>query len=162
RCPDRAKTANNTRQRPSPENDYVGRTVSGTSSATTVRRLGRRTASHKNAKLVIVFSSAVLYLVILALYSPPMPFLRLLLLSFLICADLPAQTIRASIYGRVLDPSGGAVSGARVKAIHADTNTTAFFVSDDLGNYDFPRLLQFGEYRLEVEAPGFQKLIRSG
>jgi Carboxypeptidase regulatory-like domain len=88
--------------------------------------------------------------------------LKVLLLFFVLCADLPAQTIRASIYGRVLDSSGGAVSGARVKVIHTDTNTTAFFVSDDLGNYDFPRLLQFGEYRLEVETPGFQKLIRSG
>ena len=49
-----------------------------------------------------------------------------------------------------------------LKVIHTGTNTTAQFVSDDLGNYDFPRLLQFGEYRLEVEAAGFQKLIRAG
>jgi hypothetical protein len=30
------------------------------------------------------------------------------------------------------------------------------------GNYDFPRLVRFGEYRLEAEAKGFQKLIREG
>jgi hypothetical protein len=73
-----------------------------------------------------------------------------------------AQTIRASIYGAVVDPSGSGIPGAIVRAIHGATNTELTFTTDQQGNYDFPRLVKFGEYRLEAEATGFQKLIREG
>ena len=45
-----------------------------------------------------------------------MSWTRLLLFLILLAADVSAQTIRASIYGRVLDASGSAVSGAPVKS----------------------------------------------
>lgn len=72
------------------------------------------------------------------------------------------QTIRASIYGTVVDPSGAGVPGATVRAIHIATNTETTFVTDSSGTYDFPRLVRFGEYRLDASAPGFRKLVREG
>lgn len=88
----------------------------------------------------------------------------LYLLALVVCLTAPGfgQTIRASIYGTVMDPSGSGVPNATVRAIHAPTNTELSFVTDEFGNYDFPRLVKFGEYRVEAEARGFQKLIREG
>src|SRR5215468_6592423 len=91
-----------------------------------------------------------------------MRLLRILAVSFLFAACLNAQTIRGSIYGRVLDPTGSPIAAAKVVAIHVATSTESRYETDGLGQYDFPRLLQFGKYRLEVEAPGFQRLIRDG
>ena len=73
-----------------------------------------------------------------------------------------SQTIRGSIYGTVMDATGAGVPGAKVRAIHLATNTELSFTTDQSGLYDFPRLVQFGEYRLEAEAAGFRKLIRDG
>lgn len=73
-----------------------------------------------------------------------------------------AQTIRASIYGSVLDASGAGVPEATVRAIHVPTNTELAYTTDAAGRYDFPRLVRFGEYRLEAEAKGFRKLVREG
>lgn len=90
---------------------------------------------------------------------------RLLSLSLLACmipGAAQAQTIRASIFGTVTDASGSAVPQATVRAIHVATSTDLTYVTDEKGNYDFPRLVKFGEYRLEAEAKGFQKLVREG
>src|SRR5882762_1360994 len=84
------------------------------------------------------------------------------LFAALSCCPLAAQTIRAAIYGTVLDPSGSGVPNATVRAIHVSTNTETTFVTDPSGTYDFPRLIRFGEYRLEAEAKGFRKLVREG
>src|SRR5262249_26925603 len=73
-----------------------------------------------------------------------------------------AQTIRASIYGRVMDASQAPVPNATVQAIHVATNSETVYVTDQAGEYDFPRLVRFGEYRLEVEASKFRKLVRDG
>ena len=78
------------------------------------------------------------------------------------CSLADAQTIRASIYGRVTDGTGAGIPQATVRAIHVSTNTEQTYLTDQEGNYDFPRLFKFGEYRLEAEAVGFQKLIREG
>lgn len=81
---------------------------------------------------------------------------------FLACMPLVGQTIRASLYGRVLDPQNGPVPNATVRATHGATGTQYSFVSGEDGGYDFPRLLQFGDYTIDVEAAGFQKLRRDG
>jgi hypothetical protein len=73
-----------------------------------------------------------------------------------------AQTIRASIYGRVIDASQAPVPNATVRAIHVATNSETVYLTDQAGEYDFPRLVHFGEYRLEVEASRFRKLVRDG
>jgi hypothetical protein len=36
------------------------------------------------------------------------------------------------------------------------------YITDSSGQYDFPRLVRFGEYRIEVEAKDFRKLVRDG
>ncbi|MBK7931744.1 MAG: TonB-dependent receptor [Bryobacterales bacterium] len=88
--------------------------------------------------------------------------LYICLLALLSAAGASAQTIRASIYGEVSDSTGSAVPGATIRAVHVATSTEVSYVTDERGNYDFPRLVKFGEYRLEAEAKGFQKLIREG
>ena len=74
----------------------------------------------------------------------------------LLVAGLPlaAQTIRASLYGRVLDPQSSPVPNAKVRATHLATGTAYVFVTNENGGYDFPRLLQFGDYSVEAEAAG--------
>src|SRR5262245_47616799 len=76
--------------------------------------------------------------------------------------NLPAQIIRASIYGRVMDSTGSGVPGASVRTVHVATGTSYSFTTNASGDYDFPRLLHFGEYRIEAEAKGFSKLILEG
>ena len=78
------------------------------------------------------------------------------------CAPLNAQAIRASIFGLLTDASDAPVPNATVRATHVATNTEMTYVTDSSGYYDFARLIRFGEYRLEVEAKGFRKLVRSG
>src|SRR6266567_482842 len=73
----------------------------------------------------------------------------------------PAQFNSASIYGTVLDSGGAVVPGATVRAQHIETGTLYKFTTDSLGNYDFPQI-RLGAYRVEAEAPGFQKLLRTG
>ncbi len=65
-----------------------------------------------------------------------------------------------SINGRVTDPTGAAVVGAKVKVINTATNATKETVSNDEGLYQAV-LLQPGSYSIQVEAQGFKKLERS-
>ncbi len=72
-----------------------------------------------------------------------------------------AQEFRATIEGRVLDSSGGALPGATVTAQNTQTNEMATAVSNEAGNYSIP-FLRPGTYTLSVELSGFQKHVRSG
>lgn len=51
----------------------------------------------------------------------------------------------ASLSGRVTDPSGAIVEGARVTARHVDTNLSAAMVTDSEGRFGFP-YLKLGPY----------------
>src|SRR5437868_1924983 len=82
-------------------------------------------------------------------------------LFFLLPYSATAQFNSASIYGTVLDSGGAVVPGATVRAQHIETGTLYKFTTDSLGNYDFPQI-RIGAYRVEVEAAGFQKLLRTG
>ncbi len=82
-------------------------------------------------------------------------------LFFALTYSAPAQFSSASIYGTVLDSGGAVVPGATVRAQHIETGTLYKFTTDSLGNYDFPQI-RLGAYRVEAEAPGFQKLLRTG
>ncbi|MBC7927754.1 MAG: TonB-dependent receptor [Bryobacteraceae bacterium] len=88
--------------------------------------------------------------------------LALCLLFVYFVAPCAGQSVRASIYGTVQDASGSGIPNAKVTAIHVSTNTELIFVTDVSGDYDFPRLVRFGEYRIEAEATGFSKLVRQG
>jgi hypothetical protein len=63
--------------------------------------------------------------------------------------------------GRVLDPSRAVIAETRVSAISADTNFHYETVTNDAGEYHIVNLPP-GSYRIEIEKPGFKKLVRSG
>ena len=77
----------------------------------------------------------------------------LLALTLFSCIPLAAQTGAASgsIRGTVLDPSGGAVTGAGVTARNLDTGFERKATSDPAGEYEVPLLLP-GRYEVKVEA----------
>jgi hypothetical protein len=65
----------------------------------------------------------------------------------------------ASVSGRVVDPSGAAVSSAGVSARHTGTNVTASTVTDEAGRFRFP-YLRVGPYEIVVRQQGFDDAIR--
>jgi len=70
-----------------------------------------------------------------------------------------AQEVRASISGIVTDPSGAAVSGARINVTSSSNNSTVSARTNESGSYLTPFLAP-GTYVLSVEQPGFKKLVR--
>lgn len=87
--------------------------------------------------------------------------LLLLVICSLLAAGLEAQTFTATLNGRVVDQSGGAVPGANITIRNAATNREQTETTGTDGNFVFT-LLPPGEYSLTVEAPGFRKEVRSG
>ncbi len=67
-----------------------------------------------------------------------------------------AQEFRATLTGRVTDPNGAAVAGAKVTARNQQTNEEKTATTSDDGNYTVP-FLQPGKYTVTVEAPNFKK-----
>src|SRR6185503_13008004 len=80
-------------------------------------------------------------------------------LCVLLAAPLSAQTVQATLMGRVLDSSGGGVPGAPVQVKNVETNQVTALVTDRGGQYTAP-YLRPGTYTILVEAPGFKKLVR--
>jgi hypothetical protein len=83
------------------------------------------------------------------------------ILTLALCAGSAAQDYRGAVLGRVTDPSGAAVAGAKVAAVNEATNTVAAAQTAADGAYFIPFLIP-GRYRVEVEASGFQKYAQSG
>lgn len=71
------------------------------------------------------------------------------------------QESRATIVGRVIDPSGAIVLGAKVTAINTAQNARVSSVVNEEGYYEISYLLP-GIYRVEVELTGFKKAVRDG
>ncbi len=86
------------------------------------------------------------------------PFLSVVCLIALTGA-LCAQSTNASLSGRVTDPSKARIAGAKIAAISAGTSIRDEATTNASGEYYLPNLLP-GAYRIEVEKPGFKKLIR--
>jgi len=85
-----------------------------------------------------------------------------LIASFVVLSCLlSAQEFRSTLTGRVTDPSGAVVAGAKIAAIEETTNTRYDTVSNADGLYTFPLLLP-GTYRLNVEVKGFKKYSQTG
>ncbi len=85
-------------------------------------------------------------------------------LGFAITAQaiaLFAQTTSSTLTGLVQDSSGGAIASARVRVVNEASGTSLRTEANDAGLYRVSPLLP-GNYRVEVEADGFQRLIRSG
>jgi hypothetical protein len=62
--------------------------------------------------------------------------------------------------GQVLDPSGGVLDGATVTIVHVDTGFRRSVRSDADGRFSFPQLRP-GLYRVEAEAPAFERVQQS-
>ncbi len=81
-------------------------------------------------------------------------------IAVLLSGDLCfGQESRATIIGRVMDPSGALVVGAKVQAVNVATNTGGSSVTNESGNYEIPYLLP-GVYRVSVESTGFKTAVR--
>ena len=89
---------------------------------------------------------------------------RLVLLA--LCAIAPPialaqETIsNASVSGRVTDPSGAVVQGARITARQTATNLTSTAITDADGRFRFA-YLRLGPYEIKVQQPGFRDALRS-
>ena len=66
------------------------------------------------------------------------------------------QTGTASIRGTVTDPSGAVIADAYVRILSTATNLERTQKTGPNGNFSF-ELLPVGDYRVEIEAPGFKK-----
>jgi hypothetical protein len=88
---------------------------------------------------------------------------RVAVLVVLTCASwtgvLRAQSTNASVAGRVTDPSKAVIVGAKVAAISAGTNVRYEAATNGSGEYYLTNLPP-GSYRLEIEKPGFKKVIK--
>src|ERR1700756_3491684 len=80
-----------------------------------------------------------------------------LVLSFAISAM--AQNDRASITGRVTDPSGANVVGASVKVTNINTGASFDATTNDDGRFVVPSILQVGRYRVEATKAGFKAAV---
>jgi carboxypeptidase family protein len=101
-------------------------------------------------QFVLVFSRA---------FSASMFFLVLLLLTLTPAAW--AQAAGASITGTVTDPSGAAVSQAKVSVTNMETGATRQVTTDSSGAYRV-LALPVGVYEVRVQKPGFEDSLWSG
>lgn len=79
------------------------------------------------------------------------------ILSLFLAACLPgaAQTTTGTVRGTITDPSGAIVPNAKVTATNVATNVTTIATTNQAGEYSI-RFLQIGQYKVTVEASGFQ------
>jgi hypothetical protein len=83
------------------------------------------------------------------------------LFSFLTFAPRSQAQVSAAISGRVTDPTGALVSGAKVTANNLETLAARTTVTDEAGRYSILSLA-VGEYAVEISKQGFQEAIRGG
>jgi len=85
----------------------------------------------------------------------------IILAAFFLVAASPlwGQIDRGTLQGIVKDPSGAVVPGAKVHLVQIETGSVVELVTDGAGLYTAPNL-PAAVYRVEVEKPGFEKLVR--
>jgi hypothetical protein len=77
----------------------------------------------------------------------------------LLACGIWAQEFRATVNGRVTDPTGAAVANATVLVRNIQSNEAATVTTNSEGAYNVP-FLKPGTYTFTVEAAGFKKFIR--
>ena len=94
--------------------------------------------------------------------------LRLFRLGSAIClafifssAALLAQTANGRVLGTITDPSGAAITGAKVTVINTDTHLPRETATDKEGTFQVLDL-PIGTYSVTAEAPGFNKAVTLG
>ena len=85
--------------------------------------------------------------------------LRSALLAAALVATAHAQESRASLIGRIADPTGALIASAKVQATNTATNATVATQTNESGNFEIPYLIS-GVYRITVEATGFKRSVR--
>jgi hypothetical protein len=84
----------------------------------------------------------------------------LAVLSILFALWVPsasAQAVFGSIFGTVTDPSGAAVSNAKVTVTDVDKGTTDEATTNESGNYSVTHLIP-DTYKVRIEGPGFKTI----
>ena len=72
-----------------------------------------------------------------------------------------AQSETATVSGQVVDPSGLNITGAQVKLVDIDRDTSTSVTTNNTGLYTFPSVRP-GRYRMEVTAAGFKVVNVTG
>src|SRR6266478_6376394 len=85
---------------------------------------------------------------------------KLVLCATFVTAPLFGQTLKGTILGTLTDSSHAVVPNAQVAITDTNTNFHRTEISNDSGFYVFANL-DPGKYRIEVEHPGFRKVLRS-
>ncbi len=83
----------------------------------------------------------------------------ILMLAF--SASLPAQVTSGSIYGRVVDQTGGAIPGVVVTLSELAIGVVRTVVTDDIGVFAAPNLPP-GNYTINAQMEGFKKFQKTG
>ncbi|HEY3839538.1 MAG TPA: carboxypeptidase-like regulatory domain-containing protein [Bryobacteraceae bacterium] len=86
-----------------------------------------------------------------------MRYLKIVAIGLFCAASLCAQVATGRITGRATDPSGAMIAGAAVRTVNILTNVEVSTKTTSDGVFDIPNLIP-GEYRLEVDMPGFKHL----
>jgi len=73
----------------------------------------------------------------------------------------PAQETRSMMFGRVLDPQGASIVGAKVRVRNAETGVSISLNTNNTGYYEANLLLP-GTYELVAEVAGFKRMLRKG
>jgi hypothetical protein len=82
----------------------------------------------------------------------------LILASF---ATANAQQVFGSVFGTVTDPTGAAVTSAKVTITDTNKGTVSTVMTDAQGTYTKGQLIP-DTYTISIEAPGFQKTVSNG
>src|SRR5437016_1089650 len=85
--------------------------------------------------------------------------IRSLLAVCTVAAGLQAQTTTGSIIGLVTDSGGAIVPNSALTLTNRDTNQTRKQAVNETGAYTFTALPP-GNYRLELEHPGFKRFVQ--
>jgi hypothetical protein len=85
----------------------------------------------------------------------------LMAVFLLFCGSLWAQEFRGTITGRVADPQGAVIPGAKVTAIQLATGAKSESTASSEGQYTIPFLAP-GQYKVEAQAAGFKQYVREG
>lgn len=85
----------------------------------------------------------------------------LLAIGGVLTMSASAQVTTATIYGRVLDPSGAVIPGATARAANEATGLEKTAESNERGEFAVA-YIPVGPYTITIEAPGFTTLVQSG
>src|SRR5262245_37189529 len=86
---------------------------------------------------------------------------RLVAITFFTAMNICAQAQSGTIVGTLTDATGAVVPNAKVTLINIGTKFSRTVESNVNGQFSAPTV-PTGEYAIQVEHPGFQKLVRSG